>query len=80
MEEGSVGGFGSMVLHDFATAGLLDRGMKIRNLVLPDRFQDHDAPAKQYDEAGLNAAQIVATAQDALGIARPAIVALGGAV
>jgi 1-deoxy-D-xylulose-5-phosphate synthase len=80
VEEGSVGGFGSMVLHDFAMAGLLDRGMKIRNLVLPDRFQDHDAPAKQYDEAGLNAAQIVATAQDALGITRPAIVALGGAV
>ena len=45
-------------------------------MVLPDRFIDHDTPAKQYDEAGLNAAQIVATAQDALGIARPGIVAL----
>jgi 1-deoxy-D-xylulose-5-phosphate synthase len=76
VEEGSVGGFGSMVLQDFASVGLLDRGLKIRSMVLPDRFIDHDAPAKQYDEAGLNAAQIVATAQDALGIARPGIVAL----
>ena len=78
VEEGSVGGFGSMVLQDFAMVGLLDRGLKIRSMVLPDRFIDHDAPAKQYDDAGLNAAQIVATAQDALGIARPGIVALGG--
>jgi 1-deoxy-D-xylulose-5-phosphate synthase len=76
VEEGSVGGFGSMVLQDFASVGLLDRGLKIRSMVLPDRFIDHDAPAKQYDDAGLNAAQIVATAQDALGIARPGIVAL----
>jgi 1-deoxy-D-xylulose-5-phosphate synthase len=45
-------------------------------MVLPDLFLDHDAPAKQYDEAGLNAAQIVATALDALGIDRPGIVAL----
>ncbi len=76
VEEGSVGGFGSMVLQDFASVGLLDRGLKIRSMVLPDRFLDHDTPAKQYDEAGLNAAQIVATAQDALGIARPGVVAL----
>jgi 1-deoxy-D-xylulose-5-phosphate synthase len=76
IEEGSIGGFGSMVLQDFATAGLLDRGLKIRTMVLPDLFLDHDAPAKQYDTAGLNAAQIVAVAQDALGIARPGIVAL----
>ena len=77
VEEGSVGGFGSMVLHDFAMAGLLDRGLKIRTMALPDVFLDHDAPMKQYDAAGLNAAQIVATAQDALGIPRPAIVAAG---
>jgi 1-deoxy-D-xylulose-5-phosphate synthase len=76
VEEGSAGGFGAMVLQDFAGAGLLDRGLKIRTMVLPDLFLDHDAPAKQYDTAGLNAAQIVATAQDALGIDRPGIVAL----
>ena len=75
VEEGSTGGFGAMVLHDFAGAGLLDRGLKIRAMVLPDLFLDHDAPAKQYDAAGLNAAQIVATALDALGIARPGVVA-----
>ncbi len=77
VEEGSVGGFGSMVLQDLAMAGLLDGGLKIRAMVLPDRFLDHDTPFKQYDEAGLNAAQIVATALGALGIDRQAIVALG---
>jgi 1-deoxy-D-xylulose-5-phosphate synthase len=77
VEEGSVGGFGSMVLHDLATAGVLDRGLKIRSLVLPDMFLDQDTPFKQYDAAGLNAAQIVAAALDAMGIARPTVVALG---
>src|SRR6201996_8038446 len=76
VEEGSSGGFGAMVLQDYAIAGLLDRGLKIRTMVLPDLFLDHDAPAKQYDQAGLNAAQIVATALDTLGIDRPGIVAL----
>jgi 1-deoxy-D-xylulose-5-phosphate synthase len=76
VEEGSVGGFGALVLQDFATAGVLDRGLKIRTMVLPDLFLDHDAPAKQYDTAGLNAAQIAAAALDALGIDRPAVVAL----
>jgi 1-deoxy-D-xylulose-5-phosphate synthase len=78
VEEGSTGGFGALVLHDFAASGLLDRGMKIRTLLLPDRFIDHDSPTKQYDMAGLNADQIVVAAQDALGIARPGIVALVG--
>ena len=66
IEEGSVGGFGSFVLHFLATKGLLDGGLKIRPMVLPDRFQDHDSPAKQYDEAGLSARHIVATALGAL--------------
>ena len=56
--------------------GGTELGDEIRTMVLPDLFLDHDAPAKQYDTAGLNAAQIVATAQDALGIDRPGIVAL----
>ncbi|MBP2292692.1 1-deoxy-D-xylulose-5-phosphate synthase [Azospirillum rugosum] len=68
IEEGSVGGFGSFVLQFLATKGLLDNGLKIRPMVLPDRFQDHDSPAKQYEEAGLNARHIVATALQALGI------------
>jgi 1-deoxy-D-xylulose-5-phosphate synthase len=78
VEEGSTGGFGSMVLHDFATAGLLDRGLKIRTLVLPDIFIDHDAPVKQYDQAGLNAADIACAALRALGIEQPSVIAFGG--
>jgi len=67
IEEGSIGGFGSHVVHHLATAGLLDQGLKIRPMVLPDRFLDHDNPVKQYDEAGLNARHITATALAALG-------------
>ncbi len=67
IEEGSIGGFGSHVVHHLASAGLLDNGLKIRPMVLPDRFLDHDAPMKQYDEAGLNARHITATALAALG-------------
>jgi 1-deoxy-D-xylulose-5-phosphate synthase len=67
VEEGSIGGFSSQVLHALATAGLLDNGLKVRPMVLPDRFIDHDAPSLQYDEAGLNAKQIAATALAALG-------------
>jgi 1-deoxy-D-xylulose-5-phosphate synthase len=67
VEEGSIGGFGSFVLHHLATTGQLDHGVKIRTMVLPDLFLEHDAPAAQYDTAGLNARHIVATALAALG-------------
>ncbi|MBL6079333.1 1-deoxy-D-xylulose-5-phosphate synthase [Belnapia sp. T18] len=67
IEEGSVGGFGSFVLQHLALRGMLDHGLKVRPMCLPDRFIDHEAPKKQYDEAGLNAAQIVAMAVAALG-------------
>ena len=67
IEEGSMLGFGSLVMHHLATRGLMDRGLKIRPMCLPDVFIDHDAPRKQYDQAGLNAPQIVATALSALG-------------
>ena len=67
IEEGGIGGFGSYVLHHLARAGLLDQGLKVRPMVLPDRFLDHDAPAKQYDEAGLSARHIKETALAALG-------------
>ncbi|MGE5547872.1 MAG: 1-deoxy-D-xylulose-5-phosphate synthase [Solirubrobacterales bacterium] len=66
VEEGSVGGFGSHVLHLLAHAGVLDRGLKVRPMALPDRFIEHDSPKAQYDEAGLNAAQISATVLGAL--------------
>jgi 1-deoxy-D-xylulose-5-phosphate synthase len=67
IEEGTVGGFGSLVLHHLAQGGLLDRGLKIRPLALPDRFIDHDKPDLQYDEAGLSARHITAAALQALG-------------
>jgi 1-deoxy-D-xylulose-5-phosphate synthase len=67
IEEGSVGGFASQVLQYLATNGLLDHGLKVRPMILPDRFIDHAAPAKQYEQAGLNAPSIVTTALAALG-------------
>jgi 1-deoxy-D-xylulose-5-phosphate synthase len=67
IEEGSIGGFGSHVLHHLANAGLLDHGLKVRPMVLPDRFIDHDSPNTQYDQAGLNARHITETALTALG-------------
>jgi 1-deoxy-D-xylulose-5-phosphate synthase len=67
IEEGAIGGFASHVLHHLATTGQLDQGLKIRPMVLPDIFIDHDSQSAQYDVAGLNAKHIVATALAALG-------------
>ncbi|MCB1650892.1 MAG: hypothetical protein KDI46_02445 [Alphaproteobacteria bacterium] len=61
IEEGSRGGFGSYVLEFLAHNDLMD-GLKVRTLHLPDVFQDHDSPEKQYEEAGLVASSIVAIA------------------
>ena len=66
IEEGAVGGFGGHVLTMASDEGLLDAGLKIRTLRLPDSFQDHDNPAKQYADAGLDAAAIVRSVLDAL--------------
>ncbi len=59
VEEGSIGGLGAHVLTMASDEGLLDAGLKIRTLRLPDTFQDHDSPDRQYDLAGLNAPHIV---------------------
>jgi 1-deoxy-D-xylulose-5-phosphate synthase len=67
VEEGAIGGFAAQVMQFLATAGLLDNGLKIRPLILPDRFIDHNKPELQYAEAGLDAKHIVATALAALG-------------
>jgi 1-deoxy-D-xylulose-5-phosphate synthase len=67
VEEGSIGGFGSHVLQHLAETGLLDRGLKVRTLAMPDVFIDHDAPARMYEKAGLAAPDIVRTALAALG-------------
>ncbi|GAA4720999.1 1-deoxy-D-xylulose-5-phosphate synthase [Sphingomonas lutea] len=66
IEEASIGGLGAHVLTLASDEGLLDGGLKIRTLRLPDRFQDHDKPDKQYEEAGLNAPHIVDTVLKAL--------------
>ena len=61
IEEGARGGFGAHVLHLLSEKGLLDAGLKIRTLTLPDRFQEHDSPEKMYAQAGLSAEQIAET-------------------
>jgi 1-deoxy-D-xylulose-5-phosphate synthase len=59
IEEGAIGGFGSQVLDYLVNNDLMRSGLSVRTLVLPDEFQDHDDPQKQYSYAGLNAADIV---------------------
>jgi len=67
IEEGSVGGFGSFVLQSLAEQGVLDRGIKIRQMVLPDTFIDQDTPNAMYAKAALDTKGIVAKAFEALG-------------
>jgi 1-deoxy-D-xylulose-5-phosphate synthase len=71
IEEGSIGGFGTHVLQTLADHGALDKGLRVRTLVLPDTFIDHDSPAKMYEQAGLDAKGIVAKVFEALGKDRP---------
>lgn len=66
IEENSVGGLGAHVLTMASDAGLIDNGLKLRTMRLPDLFQDQDKPELQYDEAGLNAPHIVDTVLKAL--------------
>ena len=66
VEEAAVGGLGAHVLTLASDLGLTDTGLKIRTMRLPDIFQDQDNPQKQYDDAGLNAPQIVETVLKAL--------------
>jgi len=66
IEEGAIGGLGAHVLTMASDEGLTDTGLKIRTMRLPDVFQDHDSPDKQYDEAGLTAPHIVDTVLKAL--------------
>jgi 1-deoxy-D-xylulose-5-phosphate synthase len=66
VEEASIGGLGAHVLTFASDAGLIDNGLKIRTMRLPDAFQDQDKPEKQYDEARLNAPHIVETVLTAL--------------
>ena len=78
VEEGSTGGFASLVMQHLANNGMLDQGKKtIRVLALPDRMIDHGSQADQLAEAGLDSAGIIATAAPLLGL-DPAKVAREG--
>ncbi|NBU27008.1 MAG: 1-deoxy-D-xylulose-5-phosphate synthase [Caulobacteraceae bacterium] len=68
VEEGSMGGFGAFVLQALAEHGALDKGLKVRTLVLPDVFQDQDKPDLMYAAAGLDANGITAAGLSALGL------------
>jgi 1-deoxy-D-xylulose-5-phosphate synthase len=70
IEEGAAGGFGAHVLQLLAQHGALDRGLKVRSMVLPDIFIDQDSPAAMYEKAGLDSRGIVATAIQAMGLDR----------
>jgi len=59
IEEGAMGGFGAFVMHELADSGRLDNGLKVRSMVLPDVFLDHDTPQNMYKKAGLDAQAIV---------------------
>ncbi|MEZ5875681.1 MAG: 1-deoxy-D-xylulose-5-phosphate synthase, partial [Hyphomicrobiales bacterium] len=67
VEEGSSGGFGAQVLHALAAEGLLDRGVKVRTLTLPDTFIEQNKPQVMYAEAGLDTRGIVTAVFAALG-------------
>jgi len=66
IEEGAIGGFGAHVLTLASDEGLIDGGLKLRTMRLPDIFQDHEKPELQYAEAGLDAEAIVETVLKAL--------------
>jgi 1-deoxy-D-xylulose-5-phosphate synthase len=73
IEEASIGGLGAHVLTFASDEGLIDAGLKVRTMRLPDKFIDQDKPEKQYDEAGLNAPQIVDTVLKALRVNSAAV-------
>ena len=67
IEEGSAGGFSAHVMKYLANDGLLDNGLKVRNMTMPDKIIEQDSPAKQLDQAGLTACHIVSLVLCALG-------------
>jgi len=66
IEEGSIGGFGSHIFQLLSERGIFDKGLKIRSMILPDRFIDQDTPENMYKAAGLDAQAIEQKALDAL--------------
>ena len=66
VEQGAIGGFGAQVLHYLANAGLMEAGLAVRTMHLPDHFIDQASPAAMYAEAGLTAADIARVAKRAM--------------
>ncbi|KAI9391191.1 hypothetical protein POPTR_007G058500v4 [Populus trichocarpa] len=73
VEEGSIGGFGSHVSHFLSSTGILDGPLKLRAMVLPDRYIDHGSPQDQIQEAGLSSNHITATVLSMLGRPKEAL-------
>ena len=72
IEEGSIGGFGSQVMHQLLECGLFDgSGLKVRSMVLPDLFMNQDKPERMYAAAGLDATGIVAKVLGVMGASAP---------
>jgi 1-deoxy-D-xylulose-5-phosphate synthase len=67
IEEGAIGGFSAHVMQTLSEHGLLDRGLAVRSLMLPDRFIDQDTPAAMYAQAGLDQKAIVAKVVEVVG-------------
>jgi len=68
IEEGAIGGFAAQVMQLLSDAGALERpGFKIRSMILPDIFIDHDSPPAMYAKAGLDANGIVNKVFDVFG-------------
>jgi 1-deoxy-D-xylulose-5-phosphate synthase len=67
IEEGAIGGFSAQVMRALSEHGVLDRGLAVRSMVLPDRFIDQDSPAAMYAQAGLDQKAIVAKVVEVFG-------------
>ncbi|SOC35136.1 1-deoxy-D-xylulose-5-phosphate synthase [Rhizobium subbaraonis] len=67
IEEGAVGGFASHVLQFLAHEGLLESGLKVRPLILPDTWMEQAKPEAMYAKSGLDRAGIVSAVFKALG-------------
>lgn len=70
IEEGAIGGFGSLVAQLLSDEAVFDRGLRFRQMVLPDTFIDHASPEAMYRAAGMGASDIEARVFDALGVAQ----------
>ncbi len=73
VEEGAIGGFGSHVLQFLASDGLLDKGLKVRSRILPDRFIEHNTPANMVKQAGLDGQGLVDQVFSCLGRLKPVV-------